>query len=472
MQTTLSVKGSDEMAKILKKIRVACYVRVSTDEQAKNGLSVETQIARLKEYVAKQENYSIVDFYIDNGVSSVKIHKRLALQRLLDDVRNGEIDLILFTDLDRWGRDVKLYHQIQDVLDMHGVKWNSITEDYDTTSADGKLRVNILMSVAQHERDKDSERIKVVFENKIKNGEALYGDNATPFGFMIREVDGKKRMVHNPQEEPILKALIDYYYTWHSKRKAMVYVQENYGIHLLYESISKLLSNTLLYGSYRGNDNYVEPYITKEKWDEIQEISRRNIRVRKTRNTYMFSAMIVCPCCGSKLVGFSSVYTDKNGSTYKRLNYKCDRYYTRFTCSFKKTKSELKFEKELMANLKTFMHDYIIDCEMQEKTTPKKKVNVDAIKAEMDRLNNMYLKGRIDEDVYDEKYKELSDKIKKAEAENTQKKASEKVKDIMGINLSELYQTFTQEEKQAFWSGLIRSIHIDENYNILKIDFF
>ena len=459
------------MSKITKRIRVACYVRVSTDEQKKKGLSVDAQIARLKEHVAEHENYVLVDFYVDNGVSSVKLNKRLELQRLLQDVRDEKIDLILFTDLDRWGRSVKYYYQIQDVLDKHNVTWKSITEDYETISAGGKFRVNVMMSVAQHERDKDSERIKAVFENKIKNGEALYGNNATPFGFEIREINGKKRMVHNTQEEPILHALIEYYYTWHSKRKAMIFLLENYGIHMLYETISKLMANTLLYGSYHGNDNYVEPYITKEKWDELQEISKRNIKVRKTSNTYMFSGLITCPVCGRNLVGFSSTYKDKNGTPYKRLSYRCDGHYVRFGCDFKKTKSEPKFEKELLENLPMLMNDYIIDCEMKEKKVPPKKVNTNKIKEEMERLNNMYLKGRIDEEAYDAKYNELSAKIKEADTVNNEKKASEKVKDIIGVNLGELYQTFTQEEKQAFWRGLIKSIEVDKEYNILNVDF-
>ena len=89
----------------------------------------------------------------------------------------------------------------------------------------------------------------------------------------------------------------------------------------------------------------------------------------------------------------------------------------------------------------------------------------------MERLNNMYLKGRIDEKAYDAKYNELSAKIKEADTVNNEKKASEKVKDIIGVNLGELYQTFTQEEKQAFWRGLIKSIEVDKEYNILNVDF-
>ena len=154
------------------------------------------------------------------------------------------------------------------------------------------------------------------------------------------------------------------------------------------------------------------------------------------------------------------------------MNYRCDGHYTRLTCDFKKTKSEPKLEKQLLENLSLLMEDYIIDCEMkQKKQPPKKKINVDAVKEEMDRLNNMFLKGRIDEEFYDEKYKALSDKLKEADIEEIKNKPSEKVKELRDINLGELYDTFSQEEKQAFWTGLINSVYVDEDYNITKVDF-
>ena len=122
----------------------------------------------------------LVDFYIDDGVSAVKLAKRLELQRLLEDVRQNKIDLILFTKLDRWGRSVRIYHKIQEILESHDVIWKAIDEDYETQTSAGKFKVNIMMSVAQQERDRCSERIKDVFEYKIKNGEAYI---ALPFRF-------------------------------------------------------------------------------------------------------------------------------------------------------------------------------------------------------------------------------------------------------------------------------------------------
>ena len=102
-------------------LRVAIYGRVSTEEQALRGFSIEAQLDALKEY-AKDKGMKIVDIYLDEGISGAKPPlKRPALKRLLEDVESGKIDMILFTKLDRWFRSVKEYFKVQDVLDNNNV---------------------------------------------------------------------------------------------------------------------------------------------------------------------------------------------------------------------------------------------------------------------------------------------------------------------------------------------------------------
>ena len=281
---------------IAKVIRVGCYVRVSTEEQKKHGFSIATQIAQLKEYVEQHKEMLLVDFYVDEGISAGKIKKRLALQRLLNDIREGKIDLILFTKLDRWGRDVKIYHQIQDELDKYNVAWDAIFEDYENRSASGKFKINIMMSVSQQMRDTTSENIKNVFREKIKNGEAVTG--ATPFGFMIQEIDGKKRVVRNPEEESTLRAMIEHFKTHHSLRKTLMYAQDTFEHYPSYNCFYKILKNTFLHGAFRDNPNYCEGYMTKEEFDEIQHLLDNNLRYKNDNHTYIFSKLIKCPVCG------------------------------------------------------------------------------------------------------------------------------------------------------------------------------
>ena len=176
--------------------RVFLYIRVSTEEQAIHGLSIEAQTAALEEW-ARANRHKVVGIYIDAGISARKpASKRPELQRLLDDVRAGAGELIVFTKLDRWFRNIAEYYKVQEVLEKNHVDWKTIHEDYDTTTASGRLKINIMLSVAQDEADRTGERIKAVFENKIKKGEVISGK--VPLGYKI---EGKK-LVPDPETAP------------------------------------------------------------------------------------------------------------------------------------------------------------------------------------------------------------------------------------------------------------------------------
>ena len=152
-------------------IRCAIYDRVSTDIQVQQGLSLDTQKELLTEY-ANTHGYEIVDYYIDEGLTArKKLKNRRDFMRLLDDIRADKIDLVLVTKLDRWFRNVKDYHNVQAILEEHHCNWKTVLEDYDTSTADGQLKINIMLAVAQNESDRTSERIKVVFEHKKRNQE-------------------------------------------------------------------------------------------------------------------------------------------------------------------------------------------------------------------------------------------------------------------------------------------------------------
>ena len=81
-------------------------------------------------------------------------------------MRAGKIDIVVFTKLDRWFRNIAEYYKVQEVLETHNVNWKTIHEDYDTSTASGRLKINIMLSVAQDEADRTSERIKAVFDSK------------------------------------------------------------------------------------------------------------------------------------------------------------------------------------------------------------------------------------------------------------------------------------------------------------------
>ena len=162
--------------------RAAIYVRVSTEEQKRHGISVNSQLSALEEY-CRANGYNIADVYNDAGYSARKKYtNRPQLLRLMDDCQKGKIDIILFTKLDRWFRSVSDYYQVQNILDECKVPWRAIWEDYETETSSGIFKVNIMLSVAQSEADRTSERIKAVNEYRRAKGEYI---GKAPTGYKI-----------------------------------------------------------------------------------------------------------------------------------------------------------------------------------------------------------------------------------------------------------------------------------------------
>ena len=135
---------------------VACYVRVSTDEQKKFGFSIQAQKDSLEKF-CKENNYKY-EFYVDEGISASSMKKRLALKEMLN--KCNVFDMILFTKLDRLSRNVLDANNINKILQENHCSMKAIDEeDVDTSTADGLFIFNLKVSLAQREIGKTSERI-------------------------------------------------------------------------------------------------------------------------------------------------------------------------------------------------------------------------------------------------------------------------------------------------------------------------
>ena len=196
------------MTKTSKRIRCAIYDRVSTDMQVKDGLSLDAQREALTAY-AVSHGYEIVGVYSDEGLTArKKLQNRKNLIRLLNDVKADKIDLILVARLDRWFRNVKDYHNTQAILEAHGCNWKTIYEEYDTTTSNGRFAINIMLSVNENECDRDSERIRSVFEYKKLQKQNLCGKPA--YGY---KMDAQKHLVKDPATKHIVEDIFDHYFT-------------------------------------------------------------------------------------------------------------------------------------------------------------------------------------------------------------------------------------------------------------------
>jgi DNA invertase Pin-like site-specific DNA recombinase len=466
------------VSKVKKIEPVAAYIRVSTTEQKLHGLSLDAQKMKLKEY-AKKNNMKIVAWYMDEGVSGRKlIRKRPELQRLIHDAQKGEFERIIFIKLDRFFRSVAEYHEC--MKQIAPVVWSTTEEDYDLTTANGRMLVNMKLTIAEMEADQTGERIKIVNEYKTATGQPLTGSQ--PFGWMIAkdETTGRKKIVKDPDEAPILEDVLQYYLTYHSKKKAVLYLHSKHHISMLYEVFGKLLKNTMLYGAYRDNPNYCEAYIDKETFDKIQEINKRNCKENTRDNrVYIFSGLLRCPECGRALSGRVQVQ-NRSGEKYEYKRYRCPHNYQSGLCSFKKAIAESTIEKLMLKNIEQYIEDAKIrSIEIADSNEVKiPKYDIAAINEEIDRLNYSWRKGRIKTiEQYDKEYDELMEQLELAKQEQGEVEVKDfsKIEAVLHEGWREIYNALDDEHKKAFWRGIISSIEIEwttDVKRITKVTFF
>lgn len=436
-------------------LRVALYIRVSTEEQALHGDSIEAQKQALIEY-AQRNQHKIVDYYIDDGFTATSL-KRPSLQRLLKDVQENKIDLIIFTKIDRWSRGVRNYYKIQDVLDNHKVNWKTIFENYDTSTAAGQLHINIMLSVAENEAAVTSERIKVVFKNKIKNKEVITGK--VPKGYKIEN----KKLVIDKETINIVESIFSHFEIHQSKRSTMNFIRDELGVNLSYKTISNILSNSLYKGEYRGIVNYCPAIIDKKRFDKIQTILKRNISTNTSNRIYLFSSLLVCSHCNHNLGGFNTKHNEKFF-----FNYRCNYNFYRKLCDNNRCISEKKIEKKIIEQFKIQLHEYIVDYEVKKKNKPKKS-NKTEIENKIKKLNDLYINDFISLEEYKEKHEFYKSKIIEDECPQDEFNI-EYYKEMLNIDFKETYMNLDREDKRAFWRSFIKEIKIDHECNV-KLKF-
>jgi DNA invertase Pin-like site-specific DNA recombinase len=452
---------------------VAAYIRVSTTEQKLHGLSLDAQKMKLKEY-AKKNSMKIVEWYMDEGVSGRKlIRNRPELQRMIHDAQKGKFERIIFIKLDRFFRSVAEYHEC--MKQIAPVVWSTTEEDYDLTTANGRMLVNMKLTIAEMEADQTGERIKIVNEYKTATGQPLSGSQ--PFGWMIArdESTGRKKIVKDPEEAPILEDAIQHYMTYQSKRKTIAYIHAAHHVSIPYKSFGNLLKNTMLYGAYRDNPQYCDAYIDKETFDTIQEILKRNSKENTEDNrVYMFGGLIKCPECGRVLSGGVAYCTNAYGKKYGYKKYRCPKNHVHKACDFNKAISEAVIERMLIKNIDQYIADAKIRAvkidDANETKVPKH--NIDAINEEIERLNYSWRKGRIKTiEQYDKEYDELMEQLELAQQEQheTSEKDFDKIESILQEGWQDIYKALDEEHKRAFWRNIISAIEIEWTTDVKRI---
>lgn len=432
--------------------RVFLYIRVSTEEQAIHGLSIEAQTAALKEW-AKRSGCKIIDTYVDAGISARKpASKRPELQRLLEDIRSGKGDLVVFTKLDRWFRSISEYYKVQEVLEKHRVDWKTIQEDYDTTTASGRLKINIMLSVAQDEADRTSERIKAVFQMKRQKLEPLTGD--CPTGYKI---DGK-RFIKHPGTEAAVSGFFRTFLATGSVIRSMDEA-ERHGLRIPYHLAHKMLDSTAYYGRYYDMDGMTPPYITREEYDKIQSMRRRIVRKTAKNRVYIFSGLISCGECGTRMGGRVNTRSD-----YRYYN--CTAHYMKVSkCVNKANLGESKIEAYLLETVREKMDRLKLEA---LELVPLEKARdyqgeIAALRAKIKKVNHLYINELISFEECKSENETYAAQIQALEYESAQQRKApdfSAAEELLTAGWEEMYQSLSPEEKQEFWRILIREIRI------------
>lgn len=443
---------------------VAAYIRVSTQEQKMHGISLEAQMQKLEEY-AEANNMKIVEWYKDEGVSGRKLIKnRPELQRMIRDAQKGRFKRIIFIKLDRFFRSVAEYHECMKIIDP--VIWTATEEKYDLSTANGRAFVNMKLTIAELEADTAGERIKIVNEYKIKEGLPLFGTNSMPFCYAVKEPEnGERHKYITKENKEIMEDLIAHIMVNHTIRGAVTYVNNKYQRAFRYKTILNALKNEMIYGTYKGNPNYCQPYITKEMFDRLQAIIKRNPRTTSNDHTYILTGLIKCPKCGNRLTGCMNT-NKKNGKVYRYYNYRCYNNRTNKTCPYNKAIFENTLEKMLLEQLNDIIAGKKArSIEIQSKSEKVSKYNLSELQEELDRLNYSWKKGRIKSvEKYDREYDELMHKIDLANAEQedgANEPDYERIEAVLSGDWQDIYKELDGEHKRAFWRSFVDEIQVE-----------
>ena len=250
----------------LKKPKAAIYIRVSTEEQAKEGFSLSAQESSLKDYVGMM-GYDLFKIYRDEGISAKDMKHRPDLQQLLKDADRKLFKAIFVYKLDRFSRSLKDLILTIERLKNLNIDFISLQDKIETASASGKLMFHIISSFAEFERDIISERTRFGMTEKAKEGGVI---SRAPIGYTVQ--GGKFVLDVNKKD-----GVIEIFKTFLETDKSLNSLARIYGLSV--RGLTQLLRNKTYIGQIKFKNDYVgthKPIIDKEIFDKVQEKLNRN----------------------------------------------------------------------------------------------------------------------------------------------------------------------------------------------------
>ncbi len=390
----------------------AIYSRVSTEDQAREGFSLAEQKSRLTDY-CKTMGYDIYDYYEDGGISAKTGNVRPAFDKMLEDGKLGKFDTIIAIKLDRISRSVYDMERINKFFDENNLNLICLYDQYDTSTANGRMIQRIMTSVAQNEIERTSERTKIGMDGAIKAGHI---PGVTPIGYR-RE---NKCLVIDPISSLVVKKIFSMYSRGNSQ---FIIAQELSNEKALGKevwrdsSIRRIIDNPVYKGCYINNrgkknekkyESVCPAIIDEELWDYCQAQGPKNLRHYKRDKEYLFLQKLACPTCG-RIMG---------GKATRKKNQKEYYYYRCLVCN--NNIKEKDIEKQMISILNDiFEYDAVVNSyyfpliknKLSESTQDYSR-DIKALETKKERIMNAYIDGSFDLETYNRKNKEIDDQIK------------------------------------------------------------
>ena len=437
-----------------KNVIAGLYPRVSTDDQVREGFSLDEQEKEMKK-LCMYKNYQIYKVYREEGVSAKNMN-RPKFQEMIQDLKDGKINRIIVYKLDRLTRSIQDLEVICKFIEKYHCSLDSVSEEINTDTATGVFFIRMTTILAQLEIERTSERTKFGLKGAAKNGHFC---GKAPIGY--RKIN-KELVIDDLESEVVKEIFYDYVNglsvcTITKKLNNKNELNRNWRT----TTIDRMLSNYIycgdyLYGKRAKNmkpihlENICPAIIDKETFKMVQTQKERNLKNYTRKHTYVYMQKIVCSKC-NKIMGGSST-TSKNKPT--QIYYKCNCCNTRI--------NEKKIEKPLMLFLNDMLDYYLlIDNNFKSFFNEDLSIEINKYNKMLDKCNKKlkkikeaYLDDLIDKDEFITEEKTIKSQINDLEFKlNHLNNANNNENHKQELNL---YYNLFQLEKMKYKSYYVR----------------
>ena len=394
----------------------AVYIRVSTEDQAREGFSLGEQKEKLLQ-LCSFKGYEVFKVYEDAGISAKDMEHRPAFQEMLSDMKKGKINYIVAYKLDRVTRSVRDLEELISVLEQYNCFLVCDRDDVNTSTANGRFFVRMLTVLSQLEIEIVSERTKFGLNGAIKSGHL---PGVLPLGY---KKDSNKKTIIDETTKPVIERIFKMYLEGKSFQQiSNIFNEEELLNPKKWKdtTIQKIIDNKIYMGDYEQFKriaknkqiepvvymNVVEPIISRAMWEECQHQKEKNQRTYTRDRVYLFFQKIQCPTCGRIMKCKGS-----GGKKKKYMYYNCEKCHLNFR--------EDKIE-ELLSN---FIYD-LVEYDMAVKKyflpiladhKPTKTDDLDKeikqLERQKERIKKAYMSGIVEMDDFSEDYKLIEDKL-------------------------------------------------------------